>query len=210
MTAAFGKRAGGLIACGLLVTSIACAWADEGDEAGQWSMGGQDVHNWRHQEDTGINQKTVGGLKLKWTFTTGGDVSATPAVVDGVVYFPDFAGNFYAVNAKTGTLVWQQKVANWSGVAGDYARNDPVIYRGLVIVGSQAGNNAFWNGSRFVGNGAWVMAADAETGAPRWKTQVEAFPGAMVTSSPVVYKGMIYVGVASAEEGAAAVLGTPC
>jgi polyvinyl alcohol dehydrogenase (cytochrome) len=43
-----------------------------------------------------------------------------------------------------------------------------------------------------------------------WKTQVEAFPGAMITSSPVVHNGVIYVGVASAEEASAAVLGTPC
>jgi polyvinyl alcohol dehydrogenase (cytochrome) len=64
------------------------------------------------------------------------------------VYFPDFVGNFYAVDAKTGALVWQQKLATWSGVAGDYARNDPAIYHGSIILGNQAGNFAQGAGVR--------------------------------------------------------------
>src|SRR5262245_33304018 len=30
-------------------------------------------------------------------------------------------------------------------------RNDPAIYGGTVMLGNQAGNNAFWNGSQYVG-----------------------------------------------------------
>ena len=211
MKCTFWKALGGFVACGLLMTQGSAAWADDGDnDNGQWLMGGQNLRNWRYQHDTGINQRTVAKLKLKWTFTTGGDVSATPVVADGIVYFPDFAGNFYAVNARTGALVWAQKVSTWSGIPGDFARTYPVVYGGSVILGNQAGNNAYWNGSQYVGSGAWIMAADAKTGAPQWKTQVEAFAGAIVTGSPVVYQGVIYVGVASAEEFSAAVLGTPC
>src|SRR5262249_47414718 len=153
--------------------------------------------------------QNVGKLKTRWVFTTGGDVSATPAVANGIVYFPDFAGNFYAVNAQSGALVWKHQVADWTGVGGDYARNDPAVYGGMVILGNQAGNNAFWNGSNFVGSGAIVMAVDANTGALKWKTLVEAFPTAMVTSSPVINNGVAYVAIASAEEASAAVLGTP-
>jgi polyvinyl alcohol dehydrogenase (cytochrome) len=51
---------------------------------------------------------------------------------------------------------------------------------------------------------------DAATGKLIWKTQVETFPGAIVTSSPVVYNNVVYVGVAGLEEGTAATPGYPC
>jgi polyvinyl alcohol dehydrogenase (cytochrome) len=65
-------------------------------------MGGQNLQNSRSQSVTTISPQNVGALKQKWVFTTRGDVSATPAVYDGTVYFPDWVGYFYAVNATTG------------------------------------------------------------------------------------------------------------
>src|SRR5262245_43221896 len=63
--------------------------------------------NLNNTASTGTNSgKNVSSLQVKWTFTTGGDVSARAAVVDGVVYFPDWLGNLYAVNASDGTLKW--------------------------------------------------------------------------------------------------------
>ena len=47
-------------------------------------------------------------LTKKWEFTTGGDVSATPAVDGERVYVPDWAGNLYAVDRATGAVVWQR------------------------------------------------------------------------------------------------------
>ena len=87
----------GLAACTLLAT-MPVALAGDGD----WTMGGQNLSNWRNQGNTTINSQNASTLKLKWTFTTGGDISATPAVANGIVYFPDFKGNFYAVHADTG------------------------------------------------------------------------------------------------------------
>jgi polyvinyl alcohol dehydrogenase (cytochrome) len=198
---------GGLI----FMTPLAASADDGGKNGGQWTMGGQSLGNWRNQDDTKISPQNVAKLTTKWVFTTGGDVSATPAVANGIVYFPDFAGNFYAVNAASGALVWKHQLADWTGVAGDYARNDPAIYSGMVILGNQGGNNAFWNGSQYLGGGgARVMAVDASTGALKWMTVVEAFPTAMVTSSPVINNGVVYVGIASAEENSASVAGTPC
>ncbi len=193
-------------ACALLTMTMQGALADDSD----WTMGGQNLRNWRNQDFTQINPQNVATLKLKWTFTTGGDVSATPAVANGIVYFPDFAGNFYAVDANTGAQVWQQQVAAWTVVSGDYARNDPAVQGDTLILGDQAGTTAFWNGSQYVGPGAKLIAVDAKTGNLMWVTQVESFPTAMVTSSPVIYNGVAYVGITSNEELTAGVKGTPC
>ena len=55
-----------------------------------------------------------------------------------------------------------------------------------------------------------MIAVNARTGKLIWQSQVEAFPTAMITSSPVVHDGVLYVGVASNEEGLADVQGFPC
>ena len=80
----------------------------------------------------------------------------------------------------------------------------------MVILGDQAGVYATWNGSQTTGPGARMMAVNAANGSLLWVTQVETFPTAIITSSPVVYNGIVYVGVASAEEGIASVKGYPC
>src|ERR1700761_3161160 len=91
--------------------------AADGDADHEWTMGGQNLLNWRYQATTRLDPNNVASLKLKWTFSTAGDGPATPAVAHGVVYFPDLAGNFYAVDAKTGGLKWQAAVSDWTGVA---------------------------------------------------------------------------------------------
>jgi polyvinyl alcohol dehydrogenase (cytochrome) len=209
----FHRIKGGIraaVACLLMMAPLGALAADGGSAGDQWTMGGQNLNNWRNQPDTRINKENVADLKLKWEFTTGGDVSATPAVANGIVYFPDLAGNFYAVDAKTGAAVWQNKVADWTGVAGDFARNDPLVYGDMVILGNEAGTIATWNGTKINGTGARVIAVNAHTGKLIWMSQVEEFPAAMVTSSPVVYNGVLYVGVASNEESLADIPTYPC
>jgi polyvinyl alcohol dehydrogenase (cytochrome) len=64
--------------------------------AGQdWPMGGQNLSDTRNQPfESTIGPSNVNQLAVKWSFPTGGGVGATPAVVNGVVYFPDRGGNF--------------------------------------------------------------------------------------------------------------------
>ena len=130
------------VACGLLLGAIPAALADNGeDRDDQWTMGGQSLDNWRNQDKSKLSAEDVDKLTVKWTFTTGGDVTATPAVADGTVYFPDLAGDFYAVDSKTGALKWKSAVSDWTGIANDFSRNDPLIYRNMVILGDQAGTS---------------------------------------------------------------------
>lgn len=51
------------------------------DASGTWPMAGHNLRNTRHQvAESIIGPGNVGTLGPKWVFTTGGDVSATPAV----------------------------------------------------------------------------------------------------------------------------------
>ena len=79
-----------------------------------WSMGGHDLSNTRSNPDQkAITASNAGKLATKWTFTTHGDVSATPAVVGGAVYFPDWGGYINKVNANDRPLIWQRKLTDY-------------------------------------------------------------------------------------------------
>jgi polyvinyl alcohol dehydrogenase (cytochrome) len=176
-----------------------------------WPMAGQDIRNTRNQAVTALSPQNVGSLVPKWVFETGGDVSATPAVTNATVYFPDWAGNFYAVNALTGQERWSHKISDWTGIAGDLARNTPMVDGNTLIFGDLGGMLAkFTPQSGLTGPGARVMAVNATTGDVIWVTQIEAFPGAIITSSPVALNGVVYVGVSSREESLAEAAPYPC
>ena len=172
-----------------------------------WTSAGQNIQNTRHQSsETKISVSTVGTLTVNWEFTTGGDVSATPAVDGSKVYFPDWAGNLYAVDRKTGKQVWKSSIAAASGIPFDKARATPVIVDDKVIVGTQ--------GSILVpggGPGGKLLAFNKNTGAIVWVSKLDDHPAAIITQSATVHDGRVYVGVASQEEALAGfVPGYPC
>ena len=97
-----------------LITLI--GWADQDGGPGQWPVAGQDLSNsWNQPAEHLINSSNVSTLSLAWTFTTGGSVSATPTVAGNAVYFPDWAGNLYAVEKETGQLIWSHKISDYDG-----------------------------------------------------------------------------------------------
>src|ERR1700730_7477599 len=85
-----------LVACliGFLPSPVWAQRSHSSRSANQWPMGGQNLSDtWSQSFHAAIGPSNVSKLVTKWVFTTGGDVSATPAVVKGVVYFPDSAGH---------------------------------------------------------------------------------------------------------------------
>jgi len=67
-------------------------------------------------------------------------------------------------------------------------RNTPVVGQELVIVG--------------VGTSPAMVALDQDSGAVVWQTALDMHPFAVITSSPVLEDGRLYVGVSSGEEAA--------
>src|SRR5262245_41721577 len=88
-----------------------------------WNMIGNDPANSRNQPfERRIGRHNVNRLLPKWIATTTGDVSGTPAVVDGAVYFGDFGGTLWKLDAETGAVIWSRTVSSYTGIAGDFAR----------------------------------------------------------------------------------------
>jgi polyvinyl alcohol dehydrogenase (cytochrome) len=180
---------------GVLIAVLASTATVFAAASATWPTAGHDLQNTRYQDkESTIKANKVANLAVKWTFTTGGDVSATPAVDENNVYFPDFKGNLFAVNRNTGALVWSNLISAYSGITGDIARTTPAIYGNLLIFGDQPG----YTGNPTVS--AYMMAVDKTTGALVWKTAVESVIFPIITQSALVDGSVAYVGVASVEE----------
>jgi polyvinyl alcohol dehydrogenase (cytochrome) len=193
-----------LIGAPLLVTALRAQSQSDVSRFGQWPIAGQNLNNTRSQPaEHAITPANVNGLKQKWVFTAGGNVSSTPTVDGDAVYFPDSSGNLFAVTKDSGRLIWSHKISDYDGVAGSVSRGSPAADEDQIIIGDILSSNQTHNGAN-------VIAIDRETGARRWITQVESHPAAIITGSPVVFNGIIYVGVSSSEETLAENPDYPC
>ena len=145
-----------------------------------WPMYGHDISgSFYNPDETTITPATVSRLKTKWIFEAQADVSSQPTVVDGVVYFGSWDGKEYAVDAKTGGKIWEFD-------CGTPTRSGAAYDQGTLYFGDLNGR---------------LYSVDAKTGTQKWKIKVDPHPYAVATSSPIVYNGRIYIGVASHEEG---------
>jgi polyvinyl alcohol dehydrogenase (cytochrome) len=168
-----------------------------------WPAAGNDLSNSRNQpSETKIGPSNVSSLVPKWTFTTGGDVSATPTVGATAVYFPDWAGNLYAVNKNTGQAIWSMQISNYDGVPKAISRVSPALSATDIIIGDIESSGPH--------DGARIMAINQQSGALHWITQVETNQAAVITGSPVVVGSMVIVGVSSNEESLADTPGYVC
>ena len=189
----------------LLVVSALCAQNPSNQSrSGQWRIAGQNLNNtWNPTAEHSISPANVKNLTPKWVFTTGGDVSATPTAAGDAVYFPDWAGNLFAVKKDSGHLIWSHKISDYDGVAGAISRVSPAVDHDQLIIGDILSSDQ-------VHNGANVIAVDRQTGTLRWLTHVESHPAAIITGSPVVFNGIVYIGVSSNEESLATNPAYPC
>ena len=195
----WSRKASGAIAVAVvaLLTGVASA-AESGSE---WNSAGGNLQNTRFQaSEKTLSVSNVGQLDVKWEFTTGGDVSATPAVEGDTVYFPDRAGNLYAVDKWTGQQRWRASIAAASGVPGDYARATPAIAGNKVIIGTQGP----------FGGGGKILAFNKDTGALLWRTTLDTHPAAIITQSATVFGNRVYVGTSSLEESFSLIPGYDC
>jgi polyvinyl alcohol dehydrogenase (cytochrome) len=155
-----------------------------------WPVSGQNLSNTRYQAaETIVGVTNVGTLTPKWSSTLGGDVSATPAVVGGALYVPSWDGKLSNLDTATGATIWSHAISEYNGLSGSISRTSPAVSGNTVFIGTL--------------DGADMIAVDAATGNRIWITQLDPQPQAAITQAPVVYNGVVYVGVSSSEEVAA-------
>jgi polyvinyl alcohol dehydrogenase (cytochrome) len=201
-TGSRGRAVVATAAVAFVIAPVVSAGSVSATVTADWAMGGQGIANTRYQpNETQLSTATVASLHPKWIATMGGDVSATPAVVSGAVYAPDWGGYMSKLDAATGAVIWRDKLDTLLGNTDTahpiISRTSPAVSGNDVLIGTQVGG--------------YLLKLDATTGALVWKATVDphGHPLAIVTNSPVVFQGIAYVGVASTEEAAVA-FGWPC
>jgi polyvinyl alcohol dehydrogenase (cytochrome) len=174
-----------MLLAALVVTSQTLADVGGGPD---WGMIGKDAANSRDQPfEHVIGPADVGRLAPKWVATTAGDVSATPAVVGGAVYFPDFGGMLWKLDAQTGAVIWSHSIAGYTGIAGDTSRTSPVLAGNTLVIGDLKHPD--------------MLGIDATTGQLRWITQIEPDARGIITASPTIAGDTVLVGVSAAGAG---------
>ena len=151
-----------------------------------WSPG---LGNARFQsaKSADLSPAKVARLKLKWAFglPAADSVYGQPTVVDGRVFVTSDTGFVYSLDVETGCV-------HWSFPAGIGIRSAIVV--GPLKLGSSR-IAAFFGDVR--GN---VYAIDASTGQQIWKVPVDPHQLSRVTAGTTLYKGRLYIPVASLEE----------
>lgn len=133
-----------------------------------------------------INTSNVGTLAPAWSFATGGWVTGTPIVADGIVYIGSWDGNMYALRERDGSVVW-------SFNAGALRVDACELTFGIDSTAALSG------GKLYFGTGlAELIALNAGDGQVIWRSQLgdpqKAFH---IYGSPTVFDGKIYIGLAS-------------
>src|SRR5580700_3236388 len=96
-----------------LIAQPGSASAVPSSGSGQWPLAGQNISDTHFQAaEHVISPANVSRLTPRWTLTTAGAISATPAVDGGVVYVPDYGGKLWAVKAGSGQVLWSNDVSS--------------------------------------------------------------------------------------------------
>ena len=155
----------------------------------QWTNHGGDLYNRRYaNKETKISPATVSSLRMKWEFYAGGDISVTPAIFYGTLYFPSWNGNIYAVKASDGSLVWKKNLQTLTGfnntgfilnVNSTVSRSTPTVAGKLLIIG--------------IYGPAVVLAVKRSTGELVWSTRLDNHTRSFITMSGTYYKGLVII-----------------
>ena len=146
-----------------------------------------------------INKENVKQLAPAWAFQCGSvglhsgkstySFEASPIVVDGIMFVSGWDGWVWALDARTGSLLWQYRHA----IPYDVSLCCGNVNRGCAVA----------DGMVFVTTlNAHVIALDAETGKKIWdKTYGDVRAGESATVAPLAVKDMVIVGSSGGEFG---------
>jgi quinohemoprotein ethanol dehydrogenase len=162
-------------------------------EPESWLTYGGDYGEQRFSRLDRIDEANVGNLGLAWAFETGTKrgLEATPIVVDGVIYTTGTWSVVYAVDARTGELLWRYDPGvdrrHGALVCCDVVNRGVAVYQGRVYVGVLDGR---------------LEALNARTGEVVWsQVTVDQTRPYSITMAPRIVKGRVIVGNGGAELG---------
>lgn len=129
-----------------------------------------------------LSVANVGQLALKWKFVPGGPISGAPIVVNGTVYVGSWDGFLYSLYASNGSVIWKKNLGQVTDSGCPW-----ISPRGVGASPTYSGGFLYDAGP------STLYKLDASNGTVVWHASI----GVYLWSSPVVYNGFVYEGVAS-------------
>lgn len=163
--------------------------ADQNPE--NWLSYGRNYAEDRYSSLNQITKENVNELGLIWSLNLGTrrGIEATPIVVDGIMYLTGPWSKVFAVNTRTGKLIWTYD----PGVPGAYGEKAccDVVNRGVAI----------YKGHIFLGTlDGRLISLDAATGNPSWEIlTVDTTKAYTITGAPRIVDGKVMIGNGGAE-----------
>lgn len=163
-------------------------------EPGNWMAHGRTYDEQRFSPLHQVNDQNVDRLGVAWTYKLDIDrgVEATPIVVDGVMYTTGPWSIVYALDARSGKLLWKYDPKVKPEVLGqgccDTVNRGVAVWKGRVYVGTFDGR---------------LVALNALTGKEVWSvdTIIDHKKSYTVTGAPRIVKGKVLIGNGGAEFG---------
>ncbi|HEY2527193.1 MAG TPA: PQQ-binding-like beta-propeller repeat protein, partial [Xanthobacteraceae bacterium] len=181
-----------------------------------WPMYGRNLLHTFSNTRSPINSGNVANLKPLWTFSTTDAISSSPTVVDGVIYIGSWDGFFYAINARSGLLIWKFQVDCDNTIVPVppqcLAPGEAPPPRFFTQGGLITSTAAVADGQVYFAAGKTVYDLNAVDGSLRWKHVIcgnpeqpncEADPNdpTQIFSSPAVFGGFVFLGHTAGADG---------
>jgi PQQ-dependent dehydrogenase (methanol/ethanol family) len=162
-------------------------------DVGDWLTHGRTYAEQRYSPLEQIRDTNVAQLGLRWSLDLGTHrgVEATPIAVDGVLFTTGPWSVVYAIDARSGTLIWsydpQVPKTVGANACCDVVNRGAAVYKGRVYAGTLDGR---------------LLALDAATGALAWQVQTtDTTRPYTITGAPRVVAGNVILGNGGAELG---------
>jgi glucose dehydrogenase len=106
------------------------------DNGKEWLTYGRDYRNWRYSPLSEITPDNASKLSPVWAMSTGGQLGGlegTPLFRDGILYFSADYARTFAVDAKSGNILWRYEPEYGDGFNAMLCCGP--IHRGVALAG---------------------------------------------------------------------------
>ncbi|MGH3497047.1 MAG: PQQ-binding-like beta-propeller repeat protein [Nocardioidaceae bacterium] len=131
--------------------------------------------------DPAITTSNAGSLSAKWHFTPGTSFDASPTVAAGRVFIGGRNAVVYALDAKTGALLWQRQL--------DKGSRTYCPAKGIVGTATVAPDPVTGVSTVYTPGAHFLYALNAATGAVVWKTAIGPVAGSSWVWRPTASPG---------------------
>jgi alcohol dehydrogenase (cytochrome c) len=155
----------------------------------RWLTYSGDYSGQRHSPLTQLTVTNVANLSAQWTFQTGvaGKFETSPLVIDGVLYATGPLNHAWAIDARTGKMIWRYQRTLPTGIKAccGLVNRGFAVYRDRLYLATLDAN---------------LVALDIRTGKVLFEVALGDYKaGIASTGAPLIVKDKVIVGMAGGE-----------